>query len=238
MEALIDIQCELEPSYPFSTLKQLEALVIDRYPIVKDRYLAEGRLDLGPELGATASRKQIGYSFTSAEGRHVLQARLDGFTFSRLKPYLNWPQLRDECKNLWALYKELAKPTRVNRIAVRYINQIDIPLGAIDYKDYFLTTPEIAQTLPQDLSGFFMKLQIPCPDFGGGLILTQMATQPAQPGWHSVVLDIDVFKQCDPELAEPEMWDTIEMLKATENKFFFESITERTQGLFGPRKEY
>lgn len=205
---------------------------------MKDRYVAEGRLDLGPELAATARRNQIGYSFTSADGRQVLQARQDGFTFSRLKPYVNWPQLRDECKVLWASYKGSANPVRINRIAVRYINQIDIPLGAIDYKHYFLTTPEIAQTLPQDLSGFFMKLQIPCPDFGGGLILTQMAIQPPQPGWHSVVLDIDVFKQCGPDLTETAMWETIETLKATENTFFFESITERTRSLFGPKKEY
>jgi uncharacterized protein (TIGR04255 family) len=54
----------------------------------------------------------------------------------------------------------VARPTKVTRIAVRYVNRIEIPAG-VDFKEYILTGPEIAHGIPQTLDNFFMRLEIP-----------------------------------------------------------------------------
>ena len=59
---------------------------------------------------------------------------------------------------------EPARPNRLKRLALRYINRIEIPLPIRDFKDYLLTIPEIAPGLPQALSNFIMRLVIPNPE--------------------------------------------------------------------------
>lgn len=240
-EALIDIRVELPASA--TSLEMLESVhdrVKHRYPGKKKRIYLQGQFSAGDEVGASASQTLMGFSFSSEDGKQILQARRDGFTFSRLRPYGSWPELRDEARRLWDIYGEMVKPEKITRVAVRYINQIDIPFSAIDYidyKDYFRTTPEVSPELPQALTGFFMQLQFPQTDFGGLLILTQTAVPPLNPATGSVILDLDVFKETEM-VSDKDVWGLLETLRNRKNEFFEGCITERTRALFGRREEY
>jgi uncharacterized protein (TIGR04255 family) len=180
-EALIDIRVELPASVPVEMLERLHDTVKDRYPAKKKRIHVEGLFSAGEEIGAFARQTLAGFAFESENHRQIFQARLDGFTFSRLRPYGNWSELRAEARRLWDIYRDAVHPLRMTRVAVRYINQIDIPLAGVDYKDYFRTTPEVSPDLPQALSGFFMQLHFPQVDFGGMLTLTQTSVPPPEP---------------------------------------------------------
>ena len=237
-EALIDIRVELPASVTPSKLESMHSQVNDRYPGKGSRVYMEGEFSAGQQVGAVAKQKLMGFGFNSEDGRQLCQARLDGFTFSRLKPYGTWLELRTEARRLWDIYRSITKPTKINRIAVRYVNQIDIPIANIDYKDYFRTTPEVSPDLPQGLSGFFMQLQFPQPDFGGMLILNQTAIAPATPDSHSVILDLDVFKQESADISDADVWNLLEILRQRKNDFFEGCITDRTRQLFGRKEEY
>ena len=237
-EALIDIRVELPASEAgLQVLESVHDGVKNTYPGKKKRLYLQEQLSAGDEFGASATQTVMGYSFSSEDGKQIFQARRDGFTLSRLRPYGSWPQLRDEAHRLWDAYRGAVNPERITRVAVRYINQIDIPLSAIDYKDYFRTTPEVSPELPQVLSGFFMQLQFPQTDFGGLLILTQTAVPPPNPATNSVILDLDVFKQTEM-VSDEDVWRLIETMRNRKNEFFEGCITEKTRVLFGRREEY
>jgi uncharacterized protein (TIGR04255 family) len=237
-EALLDIKVELPGTLSLQVLESIHNRVRDKYPGKANRNYVESQFSVGDQVSATAKQTPMGFAFSSQDGKQVFQARRDGFTFSRLRPYGNWAELRDEGRRLWNIYREIVNPERITRVAVRYINQIDIPGPAIDYKDYFRTTPEVSPSLPQGLSGFFMQLQFPQPDFEGLLILTQTAVPPPHPDTSSVVLDLDVFKAVTESPSDAEVWDLLERLRNRKNEFFEGSITDRTRELFGERKEY
>ena len=237
-EALIDIRVELPITVTPDTLESIYDVVKEHYPRKEKRLYVQGQFSLGEEVGALAKQTLMGYVFSSKDGKQILQARLDGFTFSRLKPYGTWLTLRDESRGLWNIYRDLVKPSMINRIAVRYVNQIDIPLQHIDYKDYFRTTPEVSPDLPQGLSGFFMQLQFPQPSFNGMLILTQTAIPPMVPGTTSVILDLDVFKASTKMVSEEELWTLLEALRNRKNEFFEACITDKTRELFGKQEVY
>lgn len=237
-EALIDIRVELPHSVTgIQVLESVHDRVKNRYPGKKRRIHVQGQFSAGAEVGASATQMLMGFAFSSEDGKRVFQARRDGFTFSRLRPYGSWPELRDEGRRLWEIYREVVAPVRITRVAVRYINQIDIPLSQIDYKDYFRTIPEVSPELPQGLSGFFMQLQFPQTDFGGLLILTQTAVPPPNPATNSVVLDLDAFKESEMA-SDEEVWGLLEILRNRKNEFFEGCITDRTRALFGRREEY
>lgn len=237
-EALIDIRVEAPQGLTLQTLEGLHGAIKDRYPGKKKRVYMEGRFSAGVEIGAAAKQTEMGFAFATENGRQIFQARRDGFTFSRLRPYGNWAQLREEGRRLWNIYRESVAPLQITRVAVRYINQIDIPSQATDYKVYFRTVPEVSPELPQGLSGFIMQLQFPQEDFGGSLILTETAVPLPSSGAVSVVLDLDVFKDHVEIASDDEVWDLLETLRNRKNEFFEGCITDEARKLFGQKKEH
>lgn len=237
-EALIDIRVEPLPSSMIQVLEDIHASVKGQYPEKQRRVHLEGRFSGGEEVGAVARQEVVGFSFRSNAGDQIFQARLDGFTCSRLRPYGKWSELRDQARNLWSIYRKTIGSQKIIRVAVRYVNQIDIPLREIDYKDYFLTTPEVSPRLAQGLSGFFMQLQMPQPDFGGMLILTQSTVPPSAPDTNALILDLDVFKEGPEFSSDDEVWELLETLRRRKNEYFEGCLTDKTRALFGERTTY
>ena len=197
------------------------------------RGLVEIKASPVPEVSQSATGEPDGYLFTSVDGRQVVQARLDGFTFSRLKPYDKWTTLRDEAQELWQHYVRIASPETVTRVALRYINRIEIPIPMRDFKDYILTTPEIAPDLPQGLGSFFMRLVIPDPKAQAVAIVTE-TMEPIDESRNRLplIFDIDVFRMAAFNIQDNAMWEAFEYLHYLKNDIFFKSITLKAKELF------
>ncbi|MBM4125009.1 MAG: TIGR04255 family protein, partial [Nitrospira sp.] len=137
-EALLDIRVKLPPQIDLIRLATFHDTVKDRYPSKQERVSWQGGFQITPGTGPEmlpSSGGPDGYLFPSADGRQIVQARLDGFTFNRLKPYDKWETFRDEAKELWQQYVRIASPEVVTRLALRYINRIEIPLPMKDFKE-------------------------------------------------------------------------------------------------------
>jgi uncharacterized protein (TIGR04255 family) len=131
-EAVIDLRVEVPADLGLKNLRDVlaEDAEMERYPS-KEALLLEGVQFARSGDGASTTstlRQEIGVRFHSTDGKYVFQARRDGFTLSRLSPYENWASFRTEARRLWNLYRATARPTRVLRAALRYINRINIPL--------------------------------------------------------------------------------------------------------------
>ena len=61
--------------------------------------------------------------------KFVCQFLSNGIAFSQLAPYQGWPQFIGEAKRFWAKYVELASPSSVSPLSVRYISQIPVPVS-------------------------------------------------------------------------------------------------------------
>jgi uncharacterized protein (TIGR04255 family) len=217
-------------------LKKFGSEIQKQYPNEAPRELLQGQISFGPAEPQTQStRTMLGYIFHSVDRRQAVQARLDGFTFSRFAPYEDWPRLLSETKRLWNLFVNLVQPSEVTRVAVRYINQINLPLrdGALRFEDYLRTFPEI-KGLDEGviLEQFFVRLVLPQPDLDSKLVLTE-ALLPQQGDYLGVILDIDLFKEnVTLDVRSQEIWGILEMFRSRKNKYFEASITDAARGLF------
>lgn len=230
-EAIIDFRVLVPESARLSDLSRIEIEIKDRYPTAKRRMLVQGQMSAGDEVSASAKQRQTGYLFYSADGKDVFQADLDGFTLSRLAPYESWQPFRERAQREWSVYERFLAPSAIQRVAVRYINTVDIPGSNVDFDEYFLTIPKVGPNLPQGLSGFLMQLRIPQPDIGAEAILTQTIKPPSRPNFVSVVLDIDVFVQSH-SMTPASAWEVLEILRVRKNELFEGSITDKARRLF------
>ena len=234
-EALIDIRVRLPDDANLATLSRFRDEVKDAYPQCRERRKWHSHFTLSktePPVVETDSEGPDGYLFTSADGTKVVQARLDGFTFSRLKPYRDWADLREHARSLWQTYLDTVSPVAITRIAVRYINRIELALPFDDFREWILTCPEVAPKLPQLLAGFFFRVNIPFDDPKGQVYITQTV----EPGDHTshapLIFDIDAFALEEFKPDDTGVWDRFEDLREIKNRVFFESITEKTKEMY------
>ena len=101
-EALIDIRVKVRDDLKIEQLYSIYKFISKEYPNKKESYPWEVKLEFKKGKPPTSSASEIinGYIFISGDNRQIFQARVDGFTFSRLKPYETWENLRDEAYRL------------------------------------------------------------------------------------------------------------------------------------------
>jgi uncharacterized protein (TIGR04255 family) len=233
-EALIDIRVELSSEFRFEDLQAVRKHVSSDYPQEETRNLAEGIIQFGPSLQASAQQKPWGLMFRNESNNQVLQVRLDGFTFSRLAPYEDFEHLRDEARRLWDIYRELVRPKRTTRVAVRYINQLNIPGASVQPEDYLNIFPHVSNKLPPELRDFgpySMSLRMYQHDLKGFLLLNEVMTPPKLPNTISIVLDFDLYVETPPVTNEQELWSFFDRLRERKNLYFEECITDKTREL-------
>jgi len=233
-EALIDIRVELSSELRFEDLGAFRKHVGSDYPREETRNLSQALLQFGPSVQASAQQQPWGFMFRNENNTQVVQVRLDGFTFSRLEPYENFEHLRDEAGRLWDIYRELVRPKRVARIAVRYINQLNLPGTRVEPEDYLKTFPHLSEDLPRDLRDFgpfLMSLRVPQPDLNGLLVINEAGTPPKKPETVSIILDLDLSIESPAIGSEEEMWALFQKLRERKNLYFEACITDKTREL-------
>jgi uncharacterized protein (TIGR04255 family) len=230
-EAIIDLRVKLPEGVSLSDLERVHEMVVEEYPERKNRNLLETRMEVGKSVATSSRSTHIGFLCSSSDSRQVFQARRDGFTMSRLAPYQTWAHLRDEARRLWDVYREITSPAAIERVAVRYINRLDLPLPLADFRDYVRTAPEVSPDLPQGLAGFFFQVTIPQEDIGSTLLLNEAMVEPASPNVVSVVLDIDLFRTNGLSSKEEDLWNLLEKLRERKNEVFEACITDKLREL-------
>lgn len=233
-EALIDIQ--------FGPAASMAA--IDRFVSVAEGSFAQ-RSDLmhalvglgNANVPPQSTHSIIGRRLDSVDPPHVLQCRTTGFTFSRLSPYGEWRDLREAAKGWWDKFAEIVNPEVVTRVAVRYVNSIDLPVPVTDFGDYLVCPPRVPASLPQSISGFLSRIVMPDPENNCTTAITQaLEGLPTLGGGApkvAILLDIDVFR--DTHIDRPslhEVWTSLDVLRDQKNRVFFEHLTEKAMELF------
>jgi uncharacterized protein (TIGR04255 family) len=234
IEAIIDIRVRLPKEVSFEQLKGAQTGVSAAFPVVDnlhESFVAFGQ-GPGPFDAEMQRRTRSSPVFKSEDGRRVWQSRLDGFTFSQLKPYDTWKDFLDAAAAAWASYREATKPEAIIRLSLKYVNRFDIPEPVNDLKSFLKTVPEVSSDLTQaKVGGLFMQLQIPQPDIEGMLVLTEAMVPPPQVGIVSIVLDIEVSKQNNLPQTDMEIWSYFEKLRERKNQVFEASITNAAREL-------
>ena len=235
-EAIIDFRVKLPSEFKVETFLELKNTIGDRFPKVEDRKLFSSQFEIKkgePQPPSAKYHGVQGYFFKPEADKKVAQFRIDGFTFSRLKPYTNWEEMFDEARELWGMYCEIAEPEAVTRLAARYINHINIPLPIDDLSDYFTASPKIPENVQGVISGFLSKVVVYDQELDVATNIVQALEKSTKPDKYiTVVLDIDSFKTGDFYANNGEMWEIFANLRNIKNQIFFSSITDETARLF------
>ena len=194
------------------------------FPIAKEMRHGQFQVKVDKDMPIRAevlSEGALGRRYEREDGSEVVQLRRNGVTYSILKNYPGWDVLRNEAHDVWEDFLVISGPVNVSRLAVRYLNAINIPLGA-DYDEYLTTGPRVPKSVPPIVTSFIQRVLVPFAEDSATAIITQTLEVPAP-----AVLDIEVFTECSLEGASADIWSRLDKLRNIADRIFFSSLTEK-----------
>ena len=236
-EALLDIQVALPGDVTLDTLKNFHTGLEARFPEKKERISWQQGFQIsgaGETHAVSSCRSVDGYLFSSKSEGKVVQARCDGFTFNKLRPYSNWEEFSAEAWELWQRYVQLAHPASVQRVALRYLNRIALPLPLGDLREYCPLFPDLPPSLPQGMSEFFLRVALPVADAPCVSIVT-LTFEPPTPGATALNLIFDneaAYGFGSLNVDTEVIWSKLAELRDLKNKVFDASFTDKAKLLF------
>lgn len=238
VEALIDFRLQVPEG---TTVERFEEALkredLDYYkkaPIVRSQV----GFTINPQGNAVTQSMSgestiVGVRMHSADERYVAQWTLGSFTLSRLEPYESWESLMTESQRLWAVYRDCVNPSRIDRAATRYINNLRLPLKQGERFDRFLKGfPTLPEDYPQQISSFLQRFVLRDDISGSTAVVTQALDAVTADGRVPVILDIDVFREVKFLPDDQDVWNCLADLRATKNRLFFGALTEKAVELY------
>lgn len=225
VEAVIHWRARAEQKLePDVLLEQLKGKLPD-YPNSQRQQQIGVGAEFGPEGAALHQRHNWhGFRFEDADKLHVAQFTRNGFVFSRLQPYEDWEKFEAEAKRLWQVYCELAEPSEIQRLGVRFINRI-IPVEPDKLAKLLAIPPRSSDSMELPLKGFMHQntFDIPGHPYNLNVVQTIQPPSPPETDSFSLILDLDVFTTRPIQF--DEMDSQLLQMQWVKNKAFFSCLT-------------
>lgn len=232
VEALIDLAAPATAD--IADLRALANELAVEFPFVVEQTQWDVAFKLDPNDASAPTRSAVprGFMLHSADRSRAVQVRRDGFTMSHLRPYKTWDDLRADASALWPRYVAAAKVATLPRIAVRYINRLELPPDK-PLQHWLDLMPQTPSGLQQEPAEFALRTVYVHPE-NGALAVVQLVQEYAEPTQPRVlVFDIDCFFQgLSLSPTDPAIWGMLDDLREFKNDIFFGSITANTEELF------
>ncbi len=231
VEAALEIRARAEAQWDERLILEQLKSRLPEYPVPLAQHAFQHQFQFGPNQPIKGNSQDLGlkgFRLQSKDNLQIVQFNRDGFVFSKLQPYKSWQQFSDEAFRLWNSYIELARPSQIQRLGLRFINRIILSKEKnLDY--YLVAPPATPPGLSFPFAGFLHhdSFAIPSRPY---LVNVVKTIQPQQNGGQpepALIFDIDVFSEQPFELTDEVMRERIVEMRWLKNKFFFGNITSQ-----------
>jgi uncharacterized protein (TIGR04255 family) len=177
-----------------------------------------------------------GFRLNTDDQADVVLVFPDGIAAARLAPYQGWDYLKDRAKAAHEEWRRSTTHRPVNRIGIRYLNRIDIPLDGlsqVDLATYLTFRPQIPGIGKGPMVGYMVQATLPTDTpLWSASIGSTIVTPPPLLNHVSLMLDIDVFRTEQIPGNEVELWRIIDEARPIKNRVFEQCVTDESRKLF------
>jgi uncharacterized protein (TIGR04255 family) len=230
-EAIVDFRVKASSDTDAKKFAALQPRLTAQLPVMEEQRQFSATIELGRDQEQFSTRQRHGiqgYRFKTTDGKTHAQFRVDGFTVNRLRPYTRWEELFPQAMELWRIYCDAAQPVTVTRLALRYINRIELTAHGADFDTYLRAGPVVPPEVPQTLTGFLTRVTITNSQSDILAHVTQALEARTRNQQPSIILDIDTFKGGQFASNDPIIETIFGQLRTFKNLLFFNYLTEET----------
>lgn len=229
VEAIIDIQVGGDEVIRIEDVAVLADTLQGEFPARLPMHRFQMGLQVAPD-GPSFSNEQETLGYRLDRPGRVLQLKTNGYTYSHLAPYSDWPTFSGEAEKYWRLYWRDLRPKQAVRLAVRIINRVPLPSGDFSLDSCLNLYPSIPASLPRDIQSFAMQVQVPMRHVDDASIaILQLYGAPPTPNQASIMLDIDFIIQ--KVIPIEEVFENLNVLGDAKDEIFESCITDAVREL-------
>lgn len=211
---------------------------LQSHPNLKDEYDGEVRTQNVQKI--TANQNEPGISvhdsisriqLPTIDGKRLISVGSNTLGVSVLKPYEGWDDFKTRIRKALEAYYEVAKPSFLTRIGIRYINRIVISQAGVDPKRYLTNILTSDPETKQMLTNFLYRSEYLNED-KTKIIVTQATLRPINDETTEYLIDIDSIWDHTPVEEIDKIMEIAESLHISEGEAFERTITDASRRLF------
>lgn len=232
-EAMIGWQAKSAKPVTESGLKQL---LTDRFP----GYSCHGQRSLAAEFSSSAeavefshSRPWTGFRLERQAGdEHVVaQVGPGGVVVSRLPRYAGWDEFVAQAQPFWSAFQEQAAPVAIDRLSVRFVNQIPLERSVdLNMVLNHLPPPPLDGLLEDGSFLIQETLRVPGTPYRVNQVRMLQASDESD---EVLILDLEVFAENLASCDRSDMDQHLARVRYIKNRLFFAALTDAALQRFG-----
>jgi uncharacterized protein (TIGR04255 family) len=148
-----------------------------------------------------------------------------------LKPYPGWEGFKPRIIKAWEALQQVVEVRGLERIGLRYINQIELPTQEVNLEEYFEFYPFVGKRLPQQMVFFILGAEFPYVG-DRDRCRVQLTPAAAKESKIAAILDIDYFLARPRAIEMSEVLDWIEEAHSRVEEIFEGCITDKLREMF------
>jgi uncharacterized protein (TIGR04255 family) len=234
IEAICEFQFEENSAWDLTVPGLVYGRVQNEFPIRRQA----ARVTMGIHSNVGNITPQFGavhlMQFLRRDEKALMQIGSHILSINLLNPYPSWTEFLPLIQTGFNEYCNVAKPTGLQRIGLRYINHIEIPDQNARLEDCFEFRPFTGPKLPQKLDSFVLGGQIAYEN-SRDILSLQLASSPRlEPSIvnPAVILSLDYFLAKPKGVLLDEALTWIEKAHENIEDIFEGCITDRLRALF------
>jgi len=232
IEALCEFQFEPDTKWDATVLGLVYERVRGQFPTRRPARQYSVSISPGPEGVKPTVQATERMQFLREDGVAMVQVGPHLLAVNHLKPYPSWERFLPLIHEGLKAYTDVASPTSIRRIGLRYINRIVIPSARIDPQDYFDLYPYVGPGLPQLRGPFMVGVQFPYAQSRDGLKLELISADSDRPDSSTLILNLDYFVAQPGAVALDRVAEWIESAHSHVEEAFEATIKDRLRQLF------
>lgn len=167
-----------------------------------------------------------GYRLTGKGAEpYVIQFKPNGIAFSRLKPYDQWETFLEAALPFWNAYLKFAEPPVIDRLGVRFINQIALT-GTEGYSSYLRPLPTCPAGIDLANESFFYQDSYRVPGYPYHVNWVRTVPSTAFED-KALIVDIDVWTQRLASLEHEVLTNHLAEMRNIKDRLFFACMTDQ-----------
>lgn len=230
-EALCEIHFQLpedkvwEATFGSQYFKTLPPEFIDFEPVI-DMMLTLEQGAKGLQPLPLIPKQRLRYKHSSES--FMLQLSENVFTFNQLKMYPGWVDVKKQILDYWGKLVDVVKPTQVNRIGLRYINQFPREKPDQRIGEWLKESEYVASCVLKSPNGFLSRVETKLENENRAIITLAPIED------NKIVFDIDCISEKKLEIHSLE--SEIENLHNNAWEIFSRSLTDKFEQFMKVKK--
>jgi uncharacterized protein (TIGR04255 family) len=174
--------------------------------------------------------------FFREDEKALIQIGPQFLSANRLAPYESWGEFSEIIRTGYTAYRELVKPTGIERMSLRYVNRIQIEEEELDLSEYFNLGLRTGEDLPDSYFSFVAGLVSEFADGRDALQIQMTNAETDRDEAIGVLLDLQYSLRASHSVEPGEVFDWLDKAHAEIEKGFEGSIRDSLRTQFGETK--